>query len=581
MDQFVSQFFAQQKDDESGDVALAYDEDHNQGHDHDQNQNQDDVEAAESPRKKQRAGVIISEVETIEKSQHGIHDGEGEGDIHDGEGEDNGPTESEVAAEAVSGNEDVSFNETDFEDAVEPGSVVAPEAAEAAEAAEAERDVEEAGDVGEAGDVEEAAGTEPIKTSQSPISSRVIPKGVEEEDTIKPDHSDADIEEFHSMVQTKSPRKQHGKLLNRGLLTLVDKEDIKKQINSDFEKQVGKDVESLDFLEPDVHKSGEIDDSHLASQGEDVDDEEEDKKAGVDTNEGGDDEEEDDNEKAGVDENETGMESASQSEPADSSDAAPTHRSRRRRLRSNLVQNSQDNTRKSKSKSNNDTESIASTPTRRTRSLNADVQIIADPHESSTNVTKNHDDDIIEIDPHDTKTNDADVTEIVDHTGETTESEKESVSPPPAPTSVPATVAPVKPPKKLGRGKWLRIGDKGKRGKGRPRKIVPTPTEPEQELGPVLSRSRLRNRSLRSDNADIVMIKSNQDVLNDDELNDIETSVGEHSPVVTSKKKGRPRKDSVPVVKKKIRRYVMKPSYTANGKRRGRPPKEDDGISSN
>ncbi|GME76745.1 unnamed protein product [Ambrosiozyma monospora] len=30
MDQFVSQFFAQQKDDESGDVALAYDEDHNQ-----------------------------------------------------------------------------------------------------------------------------------------------------------------------------------------------------------------------------------------------------------------------------------------------------------------------------------------------------------------------------------------------------------------------------------------------------------------------------------------------------------------------------------------------------------------------
>ncbi|GME74546.1 unnamed protein product [Ambrosiozyma monospora] len=149
-------------------------------------------------------------------------------------------------------------------------------------------------------------------------------------------------------------------------------------------------------------------------------------------------------------------ESASQSEPADSSDSAPSQRGGRK---SRKTQSSRDNNGSRKSKSNNSSDYVASTPTRRTRSSNADIQIIVDPQESSISASKNvesgENDDIIEIDPHGSETND-DITGVDDHTTETVEPQEEST---------PA-------PKKLGRGKWLRIGDKGKRRKkvGRPKK---------------------------------------------------------------------------------------------------------------
>ncbi|GMG46863.1 unnamed protein product [Ambrosiozyma monospora] len=99
------------------------------------------------------------------------------------------------------------------------------------------------------------------------------------------------------------------------------------------------------------------------------------------------------------------------------------------------------------------------------------------------------------------------------------------------------------------------------------------------------------------------MIKSNQTVLDEDfeefhesnaeaaegaegEVSIIETSAKEHSSVTSvvespKKRMGRPSRSSVrpPVAKKKkIRRYVLHPTYTANGKRRGRPPKEAEYI---
>ncbi|GMG39355.1 unnamed protein product [Ambrosiozyma monospora] len=181
MDQFVSQFFAQQKDD---DIVVEEEQDH--------------VES--SPRKKQK---VASEVEQVKKSQH--------------DGDDSAPIESEeVPRIQATSTDDTSFNETVFEDAVEP---------------------DPADDDDDSPSFKKTSVGKSIKNPQAPVLAEVVPKGVEKEDAAKSELSKMVIEETHAEVKPTSPHKK-GCKVNRPLLSFVDKEDIKKQVKSDFEKHV-------------------------------------------------------------------------------------------------------------------------------------------------------------------------------------------------------------------------------------------------------------------------------------------------------------------------------------------------------